>query len=236
MKSLFGALLLTLTLMVSGMALYINMGNMLRGEPLVAINIIASVFFVFVWIALSIYSVTNQGEYSSVIRFYWILAFLGGAFCVLTTSGKTRILEYAAYLLLFFLTPLFGLRLYPMSHFTWSCLLTGIAFFFMVMAFVASSRRIYAYESGMDESDPISEVEVATVPEDAAVHGFDLGVAFEPESGFLAPVPAADPEADSVSEPVADAAPELDPSTNTETTYERESTYSPRGRSRRNQR
>ena len=153
MKNLFGSLMLTLTLMVSAMALYINLGNMLRGEPIAALNSIASGLFVLVWAALSVYSITNHGVYSTLIRFYWVMALLGAGFCVVTISGITRTLEYAAYLLLFLLTPLFGLRLYPMTHFMWTGVLSGIAFCFVVLAIIAASRRSYADEEDIPSAE-----------------------------------------------------------------------------------
>ena len=318
MNSLFGALLLILTLMVSGMALYINMSLMLYGASIVAFNSIASILFVLSWLALSVYSITNHGEYSPLLRFYWFMALLGAAFSVITISGMTRILEYAAYLLLFFLTPLFGLRLYPMTHLTWAIVLAGIAFLFIIMAMIAASRRsrlyreeddLYDDEQGGDTddaqeedeqvvsmlgeglseqemdsvSDIVSEFEAASeaaVPEPEAA---SLNPELEPETASpdsvsdassepepapepvpvlepptasdadsaqnatpepkvasLDPEPASDTASqdsisDAVSAPEPEAAPaqDADPIVPETQAYERESSFSPRGRSRR---
>ena len=156
-KSPVGALLFVLTLMVSVMAAYMNLDLFLYGSPPSVIHTAASAIFLAVWVVMTVYSIANRGKYSFLIGVYWFPALTGAAFCVITISGLTRILEYAAYLLLFLLSPLFGLRLAPMTHLLWSMVLTGVSFLFAAAAISASNRRTGA--SGVPEDiEPEPEV------------------------------------------------------------------------------
>ena len=141
MRNPFGMLLLIMTIMVSAMSLYINLGLMLYSAPLFLMNRLASVMFLLAWLALAGYSFTHNGVYSVFMSLYWLSAFAGAAFCVITTSGLTSILEFAAYFLLLPLTPLFGLRLDGMSHFAWAIMLAGISLSYASAAVAATYRR-----------------------------------------------------------------------------------------------
>ena len=156
-KSPVGALLFILTLMVSGMAAYLNLDLLLYGSSPSVIHIVASAVFLVVWVMMTVYSITNRGKYSFLISVYWFPALTGAAFCVITISGLTRILEYAAYLLLFLLSPLFGLRLAPMTHLLWSMVLTGVSFIFAAAAVSASNRRTVASDV-QEDKEPEPEV------------------------------------------------------------------------------
>jgi len=133
--------MLILTLMVSVMALYINLGCMLYGEPALLTNRLASVLFLLVWIELTVYSIANDGVYSAFMCFYWLSALVGAAFCVIVISGITKVLEYAAYFLLLPLTPLFGLRPGGWDHFAWAFMLTGLSVCYATAAIFATYRR-----------------------------------------------------------------------------------------------
>jgi len=115
---------------------------------------------------LSLYSITSHGAYSFLINMYWFSALFGGACCVMTISGITRILEYAAYLLLFLLTPLFGLRNAGMSHFTWSLILSGLALLYAAAGIAASHRRtLYIEESQEARVEAGTAIENGSEPE-----------------------------------------------------------------------
>ena len=154
MKNPVGSLILFLTVMVSAMSLYLNLDSMLYGEELTLINTLASGAFLLVWVVLLVYSYANHGRFSRIINLYWFSALVGAAFCVITVSGLTRILEYAAYALLFLLTPLFGLRIIETTHLAWSGILAGIAFCFALAGSIAASPRLPAPEPSAPAPEP----------------------------------------------------------------------------------
>jgi hypothetical protein len=142
MKNPVSALLVFFTLMVSAMAVYINMRNMLYGDPLSLLNVAASGIYLLAWVMLTVYSLRHHGICSFLLNVYWFSALLGAALCMITISGMTRILEYAAYIMLILLTPLFGIRVFPISHFMWSFVMVCIALCFCIAAIAASNRRV----------------------------------------------------------------------------------------------
>ena len=150
MKNPTGTLLLLLTIMISIVSLIINLGSMLYGEALSPINTLASLLYLLLWAALAVYSMTNHGIFSFFICLYWFSALAGATFCVITISGMTQILELSAYALLFVLTPLFGLRILPITHLLWAVVLAGLSGCFVVAGLVASSRR-----SAQNEEAPL---------------------------------------------------------------------------------
>ena len=142
MKNPVSVLLVFFTLMVSAMAVYINMRNMLYGDPLSLLNVAASGIYLLAWVMLTVYSLRHHGICSFLLNVYWFSALLGAALCMITISGMTRILEYAAYIMLLLLTPLFGIRVFPISHFMWSFVMVCIALCFCIAAIAASNRRV----------------------------------------------------------------------------------------------
>gem|GEM_PF-2741100 len=153
MKNPVGSLLILLTVMVSVMAGYINLGCMLYGSPPQMVNTAASATYLLAWAGLAVYSSYNHGRYSFFISIWWFPALIGAALCVVTISGMTRVLEYAAYLLLFLLSPLFGLRLYDMSHMAWAMVMSAICLCYAATAIHASAKRPGAPEPPADGDD-----------------------------------------------------------------------------------
>jgi len=163
MKSLFGRLLLLLTVMVSAMVMYANIGNMLFDAPVSAFNRIASAVYLLTWIAMMAYSLLNSGEFSVFLSLYWFASLTGAALCVITIAGVTRAFELAAYLLLFILTPLFGLRRAGLSNLMWALIMAGVSACFATAALIASYKRPAEADSeDGGENDPAArELEVA---------------------------------------------------------------------------
>lgn len=141
MKNPTGILLFFLSLMISAMAFYLNLDNLLYGIPLTFVNHIASLLFLLAWAGLAGYSISHQGKYSSFFTGYWFLALIGSALCVITISGITKILEHLTYLMLFLLAPLFGLRFFQMSHLLWATVMAVISLVYVVAGFAALDRR-----------------------------------------------------------------------------------------------
>lgn len=141
MRNPTGILLFFLTLMVSAMAFYLNLDNLLYGIPLTFVNHIASALFLLVWAGLAAYSISHQGKYSSFFTGYWFLALISSALCVITISGITKILEHLTYLMLFLLAPLFGLRFFQVSHLLWATVMAAISLAYVVAGFAALDRR-----------------------------------------------------------------------------------------------
>ena len=141
MNKVYAWLLVVLVVMVSFMALHINLGNMLHDEPMGLINTIASGLYLVVWMALAAHSIMQKGSFSAFLSFYWVICLLGAAICVVTIADITRVLEYIAYASLFMLAPLFGLRIFYISDLGWVTVLTAVSFCFAVASFVALDRK-----------------------------------------------------------------------------------------------
>ncbi len=154
MKNPTGSLLLFLTLMISAMAFYLNLGNMLYEIPLTLMNSIASALFLLVWAALAAYSIFHQGKYSAFFTGYWFLALIAAAICVITISGITKVLEYLAYLMLFLLTPLFGLRFFPAGYLLWATIMAVISLAYVAAGFAALDRRGSHSRRGSPPTEP----------------------------------------------------------------------------------
>ena len=168
MKNAVGGLLAFLTLMVSAMALYINLGAMLYDEQLSLIHTLASGLFLLVWAGLAAYALTHRGRLSLLLNAYWFAALAGAAFCVITVSGMTRAFAYAAYALLFLLTPLFGLRVVAMSHLAWSGVMAGISLCYAIAGIAASNRRSAESESETEPEPESTPTDEATTDETTA--------------------------------------------------------------------
>jgi len=141
MKSALGGLLTLLTIAVSLVTILINHRIMLFGEAVFAINRLASGAYMLTWIMMLAYSLANDGEHSGFICLYWFASLAGAALCVITITGITRLLEYAAYALLFLLSPFFGLRYAGMSDFAWSMIMTAACACYAFAALIATYKR-----------------------------------------------------------------------------------------------